>query len=91
MLISAPLAQAINTQIDNEFAASLQYDTIAAHFHRTHLRQLAKLCFAQGVLQWFVDEQLEDVTKMQRLLEVIRMAGERNLFAVEAYLVHAGS
>ncbi len=162
MLISAPLAQAINTQIGNEFAASLQYYTIAAHFHRTHLQQLAKLFFAQaseerehaekllhyvletgaelqipavrapvatfpsaeaavqaalnwelevtgqikglmdiaagegdylaqGFLQWFVDEQLEEVTKMQRLLEVIRMAGERNLLSVEAYLVHGGS
>jgi bacterioferritin B len=43
---------------------------------------------AQGFLQWFVDEQLEEVTKMQRLLGVIRMAGERNLLSVEAYLVH---
>jgi ferritin len=46
---------------------------------------------AQGFLQWFVDEQLEEVTKMQRLLEVIRMAGERNLLSVEAYLVHGGT
>ena len=43
---------------------------------------------AQGFLQWFVDEQLEEVTKMQRLLGVVRMAGERNLLSVEAYLVH---
>lgn len=43
---------------------------------------------AQNFLQWFVDEQLEEVTKMQRLLGVVRMAGERNLLSVEAYLVH---
>lgn len=162
MLISRRLADAINTQIGNELAASLQYHQIAAHFHDTHLLQLASLFqkqaaeerehaeklqkyvletggglrlpavrqpvhtfpsaeaaveaalnwevevtgqikalmdiaadegdyLAQGFLQWFVDEQLEEVTKMQRLLGVIRMAGERNLLSVEAYLVHGNS
>ncbi|HEY0930259.1 MAG TPA: ferritin [Gemmatimonas sp.] len=161
MLISATLAQALNTQIGNEFGASLQYYAIGAHFHRIHLAQLAKLFFkqadeerehaqkllhyvvetggelrlppvkepvhtfasaeealqaalnwevevtgqikrlmdlaasesdylAQNFLQWFVDEQLEEVTKMTRLLGVVRMAGERNLLSVEAYLVHGG-
>lgn len=161
MMISESLAKAINTQIGNEFAASLQYYSIASHFQRTHLLQLAKLFFAQaseerehaekllhyvietghelripairepvatfasseaaveaaynwevevtgqikalmdlaaddgdylsqGFLQWFIDEQLEEVTKMDRLLNVIRMAGERNLLSVEAYLVHGG-
>ena len=162
MLISPTLAQAINTQIGHEFAASLQYYQIASHFHRQHLQQLADLFFkqaaeerehaekllryvvdtgaalevpaikapvhtfpsceaaveaalawelevtgqikalmdlaasegdylAQGFLQWFVDEQLEEVMKMQRLLGVVRMAGERNLLSVEAYLVHGGA
>jgi ferritin len=161
MLISTTLAQALNTQIGNEFGASLQYYAIGAHFHRIHLAQLAKLFFkqadeerehaqkllhyvvetggelrlpavkepvhtfasaeealqaalnwevevtgqikrlmdlaasesdylAQNFLQWFVDEQLEEVTKMTRLLGVVRMAGERNLLSVEAYLVHGG-
>lgn len=43
---------------------------------------------AQGFLQWFVDEQLEEVVKMDRLLSVIRQSGEKNLLMVEAYLVH---
>jgi ferritin len=43
---------------------------------------------AQSFLQWFVDEQLEEVVKMDRLLGVIRHAGEKNLIMVEAYLVH---
>lgn len=43
---------------------------------------------AQSFLQWFVDEQLEEVVKMDRLLTIIRNAGERNLLMVEAYLVH---
>ncbi len=43
---------------------------------------------AQSFLQWFVDEQLEEVVKMDRLLSIIRQSGERNLLMVEAYLVH---
>jgi len=43
---------------------------------------------AQGFLQSFIDEQLEEVTKMDRLLSVIRRSGEKNLIMVEAYLVH---
>ena len=43
---------------------------------------------AQSFLQWFIDEQLEEVVKMDRLLNVVRKSGERNLLMVEAYLVH---
>jgi ferritin len=43
---------------------------------------------AQNFLQWFVDEQLEEVRKMDQLLSVVRRAGERNLLMVEAYLIH---
>ena len=43
---------------------------------------------ALSFLQWFIDEQLEEVVKMDRLLSVIRQSGEKNLLMVEAYLVH---
>lgn len=43
---------------------------------------------AQNFLQWFVDEQLEEINKMDQLLSVIQRAGEKNLLMVEAYLVH---
>lgn len=43
---------------------------------------------SQNMLQWFVDEQLEEINKMAQLLSVIQRAGERNLLLVEAYLVH---
>lgn len=159
MLISRDLAKAFNQQIGHEFGASLQYVSIAAHFHQRQLKLLAKLFFdqaeeekqhalkfvrylldtkaelhlpsipaptpsfpsaeaaveaalnweqevtrqitglmdlavkqndylAQSFLQWFVDEQLEEVVKMDRVLGVIKQSGERNLLMVEAYLVH---
>jgi len=43
---------------------------------------------AGNFLQWFIDEQLEEVVKMDNLLSIIRQSGERNLIMVEAYLIH---
>jgi len=43
---------------------------------------------AQNFLEAFINEQLEEVMKMDQLLSVIRRSGERNLLMVEAYLVH---
>ena len=43
---------------------------------------------AQSFLQSFIDEQLEEVMKMDQLVSVIRRSGEKNLIMVEAYLVH---
>ena len=43
---------------------------------------------AQSFLQWFIDEQLEEVVKMERMLGVVKQSGEKNLLMVEAYLVH---
>jgi ferritin len=37
-------------------------------------------------LQWFVKEQLEEVSSMDQLLKVIQRAGEKNLLRVEEYL-----
>jgi ferritin len=159
VLISPTLAKALNEQIGHEFAASMQYVSIAAHFTQRSLTLLAKLFFeqaqeerehamkfvkylldtkaelkipqiaspqpsfnsaeaaveaalnwekevtrqitalmdiavkendylAQSFLQWFIDEQLEEVVKMDRLLGVIKQSGEKNLLMVEAYLVH---
>lgn len=42
---------------------------------------------SQAFLAWFVTEQLEEVSTMTRLLDLIRRAGT-NLFMVEAYLIH---
>ena len=48
MLISPELATAINEQIGREFGASLQYLSIAGHFHTQKLTLLAKFFFTAG-------------------------------------------
>jgi ferritin len=79
------------------FASAEEAVTAALHWEQevtgqiNHLMNLAVTendYLAQGFLQWFVDEQLEEVMKMDRLLNVVRRAGEKNLLMVEAYLVH---
>jgi bacterioferritin B len=42
-------------------------------------------------LQWFVREQLEEVSSMDQLLKVIQRAGEGNLLRVEEYLARKPS
>ena len=41
-------------------------------------------------LQWFVQEQLEEVSSMQDLLAIVQRAGEANLLRVEEYLARKG-
>lgn len=57
---------------------------------------LVELCqkernhIALRFLDWFVNEQLEEVTSMSALLGVVERAGDDNLLYVEDYLVRHG-
>jgi len=44
---------------------------------------------SQAFLQWFVTEQVEEVSTMESMLDIVRRAGEKNLLMVEAYLTHS--
>ncbi len=41
-------------------------------------------------LQWFVAEQLEEVSNMEKLLSIVQRAGEGGLLTVDLYLHEAG-
>ena len=43
-----------------------------------------------NILQWFVNEQLEEVSSMESLLRMIQRAGESGLLFVESYLARGG-
>ena len=43
---------------------------------------------SQAFLQWFVTEQVEEISTMENMLQIVRKAGEKNLLMVEAYLTH---
>ncbi len=158
MLISPEMNAALNEQVGNELAASIQYVCIAAHFdleglpflakhfykqseeERDHamrfvkyvvdagerleipaipapiahfesaesavrlsleneltvtrqINQLVDLAIQQndhtskGFLEWFVNEQLEEVSSMDQLMRMVRRAGESGLLFVENYLM----
>jgi ferritin len=79
------------------FASAAEAVEAALRWEREVTQQISALMelamkendyLAQSFLQWFIDEQLEEVVKMDRLLSVIKQSGERNLLMVEAYLVH---
>jgi ferritin len=88
-----PAAPATFTSAEDAVQAALQWE----HKVTDQITALMDLAvkqndyLAQSFLQWFVDEQLEEVVKMDRLLSIIRQSGERNLLMVEAYLVHIES
>jgi ferritin len=79
------------------FSSAKEAVQAALNWERDVTRQITSLMdlaikesdyLAQSFLQWFIDEQLEEVVKMERLLSVIKQSGEKNLLMVEAYLVH---
>lgn len=45
---------------------------------------------AREFLDWFVKEQVEEVSSMQDLLQIVQQVGEHYLIMVEAYLSHGG-
>lgn len=160
MLSDPQLIDAINSQIGNEFKASMQYLAIGAYFEKETLPELAKFFYEQAdeernhalkfmqfildaggevkipsipspthhfqfaedavklslesewivtdqindlvglatknnnyitiqFLQWFVKEQLEEVSSMEDLLKIIQRAGEGGLLHVEEYLARS--
>jgi len=45
---------------------------------------------AQNFLDWFVEEQIEEVSTMDNLVKLVRRTGEKNLIMLEAYIAHEG-
>ena len=60
----------------------------------SHINNLMEIALSdrdyigRAFLDWFVSEQLEEVSKMDKLLRVVKGTGERNLYMIEAYLSH---
>ena len=86
--IPAPKAEFASAQEAVQAALNWEKDVTA---QITALMERAikdKDYLAQSFLQWFIDEQLEEVVRMERMLSIVKQSGERNLLMVEAYLVH---
>jgi bacterioferritin B len=45
---------------------------------------------ARNMLEWFINEQLEEMASMETLLGMVRRAGDQRLLLVESFLVREG-
>ncbi len=76
--------EAVQASLDWEKEVTQQiYDLVA-------LSQAENNYIAQRFLDWFVTEQLEEVSTMSTLLGIVKRAGEGNLLYVEDYLSRHG-
>jgi bacterioferritin B len=75
---------AVQLALDSELNVTRQINGLMdlAHKESDHL--------STNTLQWFVNEQLEEVSSMETLLRMIQRAGDSGLLFVESYLSQHG-
>ena len=76
--------EAIQRALDGEITVTQQINALV------DLSMQEKDHITHNFLQWFVTEQLEEVSSMNTLLKIVQRAGEENLLMVEEYLVRHG-
>ena len=83
-----PAPKSAFTSVEEAVRNSLEWEVTVTK----HINALVDLAIqesdhtTQNFLQWFVTEQLEEVSSMETLLSVVRRAGESGLLTVEAML-----
>ena len=76
--------QAVKLSLEQEKKVSSQINTLV------HMAKEESDYTTDNFLQWFVQEQLEEVSSMSDLLSVVQRAGEADLLRVEEYLSRKG-
>lgn len=89
-LVAAPKSKFSTAEEAIALAASWEDEVTAQINHLMDIAVAKKDYLGQQFLTWYVNEQLEEVSTMRNMLEVVRRAGEKNLLMMEAYLAHAG-
>ncbi len=74
-------ADAISTALAQEKTVTDQINALAS------LAESESDHATRGYLQWFVDEQIEEVSSMEHLLAIAKMAGS-NLLQLDSYVRH---
>lgn len=76
--------EAVKLSLEQEKKVSAQIN------HLVHLAKEESNYTTEQFLQWFVQEQLEEISSMEDLLSIVQRAGEGNLLRVEEYLARKG-
>ena len=71
-----------------EMAVAWEKEVTAQVYAMVELAIKEKDHASNNFLQWFVAEQVEEVSSMENYLAVVQRAGEKNLLMLEAYLSH---
>ena len=71
-------AEIVQSALDHELAVTDQINVLVAQ------AEAEKDYASRSFLQWFVDEQVEEVSVISELLQLIKMAGDKNILQVEA-------
>jgi ferritin len=88
--VPAPRAQFSSAEDAAQFALDSEIRTTQQVYELVELATQEKSYIALNFLQWFVNEQLEEVSTAQTRLTVVKRAGS-NVLMVEAYLAHQGA
>lgn len=80
----ASAADAVQLSLDSELRVTRQINALMdlAIKESDHL--------SKNALEWFVNEQREEVSSMDTLLRMVKRAGEPGLFFVENFLIQGG-
>lgn len=83
----------------NAFRSAAEAIALSVEWEKTVTQEIYELVeiakadknyIAQRFLDWFVTEQLEEVSSMTQLLAIVERAGEKNLLYVEDHLARRG-
>lgn len=80
----ASAEEAVSQSLEQEKKVTAQINSLV------HLAKQESDYTTDNFLQWFVQEQLEEVSSMEDLLSIVQRAGEGNLLRVEEYLARKG-
>jgi ferritin len=89
LAIPAPVAQIKSAE--DAFQTSLKWE-LEVTGQINSLMDMAKQqndYLAENFLQWFVNEQLEEVTTMEKFLNLVRKMGDKNIYMLEQLIKHA--
>jgi ferritin len=86
--VEAPRAKFASAEEAIGLALKWEEDVTTQINHLMDVAIAKKDYLGQQFLALFVTEQLEEVSTMQNLLQVVQRAGEKNLLMMEAYLAH---
>ena len=72
------MLQIVQTALEHELTVTKQINKLVARAEKENDYA------ARGFLQWFVDEQVEEVATVSELLDLVKLAGPKNMLQVEA-------